>query len=325
MENVQAQTLAIRRGHSIKIAVSVVFVLVLIALLVFQKGISLREIADLIGRFGWTCAGLVFVCTSVQGVLNIIRIYNLFPRALRPGLGRVAYAIAVGQLANTFLPARAGDVLKALIFGRDPQQPDLSVMTGAGVIIADKVVDFTAFVTLILVSGAYHLPGVHLPIPHAAPGVGAALGGLAIVLVGAGFWVLRSRLRALARWVKDFRSGLGGLLRPLGVVTALATGLGVWVCEALALRILAHYQGFDLAFGQSVFVLCVLNLAIAVPVSVANVGMFEASIAFGLTTSGIPLPVAVAIAATHHLIQLVAVVVLAGATAAQQRWRRAAR
>jgi orotate phosphoribosyltransferase len=53
---------------------------------------------------------------------------------------------------------------------------------------------------------------------------------------------------------------------------------------------------------------------------VANVGMFEASVVFGLTTSGIPLPVAVAIAATHHVLQLIAVVVLAGTLTLQQRW-----
>jgi uncharacterized membrane protein YbhN (UPF0104 family) len=39
-------------------------------------------------------------------------------------------------------------------------------------------------------------------------------------------------------------------------------------------------------------------------VSVANLGVYEAALAFGLSRSGIPLPTAVAIATLHHALQL---------------------
>ena len=56
--------------------------------------------------------------------------------------------------------------------------------------------------------------------------------------------------------------------------------------------------------SRAVFLLCLLNLAIAVPVSLANVGAFEASIVFGLSTFGVPTATALAIATVHHALQL---------------------
>ena len=55
--------------------------------------------------------------------------------------------------------------------------------------------------------------------------------------------------------------------------------------------------------------LVVLNLGISVPVSLANVGTYEAATVAGLVPFGVPAASALAIGALHHAVQLLAAVV----------------
>ena len=80
--------------------------------------------------------------------------------------------------------------------------------------------------------------------------------------------------------------------------------LGAWTAELLAIRVLCGALGFPLSPPQLVLALVVLNFGISVPVSVANLGVYEAVLAFGLSRSGVPLPSAVAIATLHHGLEL---------------------
>ena len=64
---------------------------------------------------------------------------------------------------------------------------------------------------------------------------------------------------------------------------------------------------FNLSLGELMFVLLVLNIAISVPVSFANVGPFEAAIALALTSFGMDGSKALAVATVHHAIQLITI------------------
>ncbi len=74
---------------------------------------------------------------------------------------------------------------------------------------------------------------------------------------------------------------------------------------------LARAAGSPLSVPAAVGVLVVLNVGIAVPVSFANIGTFEAAAAFGLTRAGVPVAHALAIALLHHVIQVACVVLSA--------------
>jgi len=53
--------------------------------------------------------------------------------------------------------------------------------------------------------------------------------------------------------------------------------------------------------------LVLLNVGISVPISVANVGPYEAALAFGLRQAGVPLSSAVVLATVHHALELLAI------------------
>jgi uncharacterized membrane protein YbhN (UPF0104 family) len=56
-----------------------------------------------------------------------------------------------------------------------------------------------------------------------------------------------------------------------------------------------------------------LNLGIAIPVSIANLGAYEAATVLGLSPFGISVPTALAIGMIHHAIQIATVFVFAAA------------
>jgi hypothetical protein len=57
--------------------------------------------------------------------------------------------------------------------------------------------------------------------------------------------------------------------------------------------------------------LVIVNLSVSVPVSFANLGVYEAGLAYGLTRVGVPLPVAITLATTHHALELLGISVSA--------------
>jgi uncharacterized membrane protein YbhN (UPF0104 family) len=85
--------------------------------------------------------------------------------------------------------------------------------------------------------------------------------------------------------------------------------LFVWIFEVLAMQVLATPLQVDLGLGQGMLILLILNIGIAVPLTVANVGIFEAALVFGLSLWGVDPNKAIAIALCHHSLQIAALAV----------------
>ena len=93
--------------------------------------------------------------------------------------------------------------------------------------------------------------------------------------------------------------------------------------EGLALIRLCAAVGYSLSPPDALLALVIMNVSISVPVSVANLGVFEAGLAYGLTRAGIPLPAAVLLATTHHMLELLGITLsAAGYTLAFQATKR---
>jgi len=106
---------------------------------------------------------------------------------------------------------------------------------------------------------------------------------------------------------RELVKGLSALADPARTLASVAFSLGAWTAELLAIGVLCSALGFPLSPPQLVLALVVLNVGISVPVSVANLGVYEALLAFGLSRSGLPLSAAVAIATLHHGLELLGV------------------
>lgn len=284
-----------------------------------SQGISREALLETLFRFGPRALLITFFCVALQNLFMALRIWALFPSAHRISIFSVIHGVFYGQAVNTFVPARAGDFLKAVIFSKAAPQPvspshSQELLTAAGVIVADKLVDIVALMLLIFISGAYRVSQAQLSVPIPSSALWIAL-GLVTMIVLFVYFFSKQWFHQLIAWWNKFKTGLSGVLNPRRALLALAIGIAAWTCEAWALQILCGAQNFKIAFDQSVFLLFVLNLMIAVPISFANLGPFEAALVFGLGQLGAHPVISVAIAAAHHGIQMVALLSLTGLVA----------
>jgi uncharacterized membrane protein YbhN (UPF0104 family) len=265
-----------------------------------------KEVWTAIGELGFGSVAIAFLGCFTQVLFLVLRSDVLIPRETYPGARRVVYSIGLGHLMNTYFPARAGDVLKCFLLSQGGSP--LSLLSAAGVLIGDRIIDITVLLGMAVAWKAYAHPqmvewlsGVSIPYTLVSAGV------LISALAGALFWFTRKGSRRTAKWTKEFWKGTACLSRPRFLLLGVLFAFISWSGEALALQALAQAQGTSLTFGNAVFVVVALNLAISVPLSFANVGPFEAAIALALSTFGMAAPQAVAVATIHHAIQLVVI------------------
>ena len=307
--------------HGSRLAVTLIVVGLLGAFLYENKSISFASIRLSLVKFGPLCITGVLVCAVTQILFMVLRLWVLFPKEVNLSLFGAAHAVSYGQLVNTFLPARAGDVLKAVIANKESRNQTHSLMTSAGVILADKIVDLGAMIFLVLISGAIFIPEMHAEKVISPRNVSAFI-ALLLALAGVLVWMRHRGIGSKYQWLVHFEQGFTSLVRPRMLITALLLGICAWTCEALALQLLCGFQGIVLTFNRVIFLLFVLNAAIAVPVSLANLGTFEAGVVFGLRAFGVPVAQAIAIGSVQHSSQFVGIIAWAAGIAIRKKMRK---
>jgi uncharacterized membrane protein YbhN (UPF0104 family) len=256
-------------------------------------------------QLGFGAAALAAGFVMVQILLLATRLWFLAPG--RPSWGRVTYGFALGQLLNNVV-RRSGDVAKVLLIA-DPTRPELGRAEVAGLLVIDKAVDLAVLGALLAAVGLGQLDPF-----GGATWWHATLGGIVVAAIVAAV-LLRRRSPLVARVFAGMRAGRD----PVKLAGAAALALASWSAEICALRLLAGALGYEVGFADGVRTLVMLNLGIAVPLSAANIGTFEAAIAIGLVAAGLCLEDAVAIGAAYHLVQILAITVWAATGAITRR------
>jgi glycosyltransferase 2 family protein len=226
-------------------------------------------------------------------------------------------ALLSGQLLNHLLPIRLGDVVRSILLGREPGG---SVARVLGSVLIEKAWDWLALcVSILIVAWAVPLPDWFL-MPARTIGLLAAC--VLIGFVGAAVipehWIPRGLAqldRALARLPERWRSfTLNNLQRLLDSLTVLRRrdtiiGAAGWTVVTWSLSIAVNYA-VQRAFGIDSWIaaatlLVVLMLGIALPPSIAAVGVFEGLSMLTLSLFGVSLETALAIGLVLHLVVLI--------------------
>ncbi len=187
-----------------------------------------------------------------------------------------AYALTtVGYMGNNALPARAGDVLKAVFTAK---RSDGATSGAVGTLVAERLLDVAA---LVLVFG---LLVTTLRLPLGVPGWVLAAAGAGVVLVAVAAATLGrrtaagQRLQALAASVlaptRRLASGTGASLLGLSVV--------LWLVEGSIYAVLGAVAGLHLSLLDGLYIMALANLVALVPAAPGYVGTFDAAIILGV-------------------------------------------
>jgi uncharacterized protein (TIRG00374 family) len=210
------------------------------------------------------------------------------------GFGYAFSLLLAGWFISALLPARAGDLARAILLRRDHQAP---MAVGLGSVAAERAFDALALMSLAMLTGVWALAG-HTP-AWVWQSAAATAGLLVMALVGllaaprAQGW-LTGRLnwplyQKALRFGFDLLSSVRGLGRHPGVLLVVAlSSLYVWLCDVFLAYLLFHGLGAPLPLAVVAFTAMAADLAVTVPITPGGVGQFEAAFVGLLALFAVP-------------------------------------
>jgi hypothetical protein len=210
----------------------------------------------------------------------------------------------IGYMGNNIYPARAGEVLRAVILKRREGVP---VSASLATIIVERIFDGVVMLAFIFVNlpelarltGASGFVGNIQQV--ALIGTGAFLGALAVFLLAAmfpkvtarvgGWFIVRflpERLREKVDGILlKFLEGLASLRSPSNVLMVFFTSVIIWLLETGKYWLVMHAFPFEVSFFALMLMNGIVNLATTIPSAPGYIGTFDAPGIAVLTAYGV--------------------------------------
>lgn len=257
--------------------------LAILLLYLAVRGTDWNELGGVLRRAQPLAIGLAVLGYTASYTLRAMRWHVLLSAQASVGRLTVFWATNLGYLGNSFLPARAGEVLRTVMLAR---RTGLNIGYVVATAVIERVVDAITLVVIALavLAAIEDLPAWLVGATRAGVLVGAiALGGLLVAPRLA--WLvdaivprlpLPDRFRARVRDLSQrFLVGLGAIQRPdralrFGTLTA-----AIWLVDGFAAIAIARAIGLSLSLPQSLLILAALGLSSAAPSTPGFVGIYQ--------------------------------------------------
>ena len=210
----------------------------------------------------------------------------------------------IGYMGNNIYPARAGEVLRAVVLKRKEGVP---VSASLATIIVERIFDGVVMLAFVFVNlpelakltGASGFVGNIQQV--AIIGTGVFLGALAVFLLAAMFphttmkvslWALRvfvpQRFHIrLISITNKFLDGLASLRSPFNVLMVFFTSVIIWLLETGKYWFVMHAFDFSVSFFALMLMNGIVNLATTIPSAPGYIGTFDAPGIAVLTAYGV--------------------------------------
>lgn len=214
--------------------------------------------------------------------------------------------VTIGYMGNNIYPARAGEVLRAVILR---QREGVPVSASLATIIVERIMDGVVmlgfvFINLSELARLTHdsgLVGTMDIRTLALAGTAAFLSALLVFLLAAMFpRATESILRRLIRFLPErlrgktldislrFLSGLESLRSPVDTLMIFLTTVVIWLLETGKYWFVMHAFHFNLSFFALMLMNGIVNLATTLPSAPGYVGTFDAPGIAVLVAYGVP-------------------------------------
>lgn len=210
----------------------------------------------------------------------------------------------IGYMGNNIYPARAGEVLRAVILKRKEGVP---VSASLATIIVERIFDGVVMLAFIFVNlselakltGASGFVGNIQQV--AIYGTAAFVGALIVFLLAAMFPAFTARVAEwfIQRWLPErfrektsgimhkFLDGLASLRSPFNVLMVFLTSVVIWLLETAKYWFVMHAFNFEVSFFALMLMNGIVNLATTIPSAPGYIGTFDAPGIAVLTAYGV--------------------------------------
>jgi uncharacterized protein (TIRG00374 family) len=256
------------------VAVSVV------ALWLVLRSVDIQETADVLRTADWRWILVLVGFLCIDLAVRTLRWQRLVAPIAHVPYGHTLGYLLVGYLANNFLPARIGELVRSHYAG---DREGISRSTTLGTIVVERVVDL---VTVVAIASVAILVLSVRGIVASAVLAGAAVAGLLAVVLAVGIAAHRlPGAERIAAWawryprvreaVARLRDGLRVAGRPRTLVEALLLSMIAWGATILAFAASGQSIGVEMTIGQAALMASGVALASAIPAGPASLGTFE--------------------------------------------------
>ncbi len=245
---------------------------------------------------------------------SLVRAYrwkSLFGRGSRTRLRPLYTSMMIGYLANNFLPARMGEIVRIYVFGITT---GISKSATAATVVLERMADL---LVLLCFTG---IACLWIPVAREVR-IGLSIGGFLLAAVAAATiafathagkeGVLPRFIARLvpARWqrrvlqiLEQSRAGLSMFrnARQAGKVAALT--IVIWLLAAASVALVMVAMRLDLPYGAALFVAAVLSLSFVIPTAPGAVGTYEFFVALALSSFAVERDGALAFALVLHAV-----------------------
>ena len=210
----------------------------------------------------------------------------------------------IGYMGNNIYPARAGEVLRAVILKR---KEGVSVSASLATIIVERIFDGVVMLAFVFVNlselakltGASGFVGNIQQV--ALIGTGVFIGALGVFLVAAmyphmtakvGLWIIQRLLpqrlhTKVIGLMNKFLDGLASLRSPFNVLMVFFTSVIIWLLETGKYWFVMHAFDFTVSFFALMLMNGIVNLATTIPSAPGYIGTFDAPGIAVLTAYGV--------------------------------------
>ncbi|MBI3739261.1 MAG: flippase-like domain-containing protein, partial [Chloroflexi bacterium] len=282
------------------------------------RGLRLNQFWDVVkgANYWWLLPGIAVYFVAVWarawrwhyllGPIKKIPTNSMFP------------ITTIGYMGNNVYPARAGEVLRAVILKR---KEGVSVSASLATIIVERIFDGVVMLAFIFVNlpelakltGASGFVGNIQQV--AVIGTGVFIGALVIFLVAAMFPQLTIKI---GQWFIDhlmperfrqqtsglmhkFLDGLASLRSPLNILMVFVTSVVIWLLETGKYWFVMHAFNFNISFFALMLMNGIVNLATSIPSAPGYIGTFDAPGIAVLTAYGVDQATAAGYTLTLHV------------------------
>jgi glycosyltransferase 2 family protein len=225
----------------------------------------------------WLLAGVALY--AVATLVRAERWHQILELAGVHAHRRDIYALTtVGYMGNNVLPARAGEALRVVLLS---QRSDGSKRTVLGSVVAERLLDVIALVTIFVVT-VYGVLSASEVLPTDRPILVAAIGVLLLLAGAVAVWVLRRHhvFERARDWLRPLADAPRALLNRRGVVLLGATFV-LWAVEAAVYLAVAHAIELDISITGALYLVALTNFVAALPAAPGSIGTFDAAVLFG--------------------------------------------
>ena len=268
------------------------------------RGLHLEEFWDAVkqANYIWLVPGVAVYFVGVW--VRAWRWHYLLGPIKKIPTSKMFPITTIGYMGNNIYPARAGEVLRAVILKR---KEGVSVSASLATIIVERIFDgvvMLAFVFLNLselarLTGSSGFVGNIQQV--AVIGTGVFLGALIVFLVAAmfphmaeriGLWMIEhvtpKRLHTKIIGVMNkFLDGLASLRSPFNVLMVFFTSVIIWLLETGKYWLVMHAFDFSVSFFALMLMNGIVNLATTIPSAPGYIGTFDAPGIAVLTAYGV--------------------------------------